>query len=110
MIRAFSGAWDEEVDRAQIISQPNLPGEVRISKQIWALQESLKRGEWLNDWIVKDWNNWYKLNKEDKVLLEAYTNQAITCELTELRKKQQPKFSGTAERIATSVQSGALAP
>ena len=35
---------DPELDRAQIISQPNLSGKVRLSKQIYALQQRLKRG------------------------------------------------------------------
>ena len=99
---------DPERDRAQIISQPNLPGEVRRSQQLYALQQRLKRGRWIDDWIVQDRNNWYKLTHAQQLLWRQYTKHDITREISELRKKQQPKFSGAAERAATSVQSRTL--
>ena len=41
---------------------------------------------------------------------DADFNNDITCNITDLRKKQQTEFSGAAERIATCVQSLKLTP
>ena len=99
---------DPELRRAQIISQPNLPGAIRPSQQIYALNKRLKLGRWIDDWIVKDRNNWYKLTHAQQLLWIQYTKHDITREISELRKKQQPTFPGAAERAATSVQSRTL--
>jgi hypothetical protein len=92
---------DPEKYRAQIISQPNLLGVVRPSKQIHALQQLLKDGRWIDEWIVEDRNNWYKLTHAQQLLWRQYNDHDdIAREINELRKKQKPKFSGTAERAA----------
>ena len=95
---------DPEKDRAQIISQPNLLGVVRPSKQIHALQQLLKDGRWIDEWIVEDRNNWYKLTHAQQLVWRQYNDHDdIAREINELRKKQKPKFSGAAERAARTL-------
>jgi hypothetical protein len=113
LLRSFAQAWQSfrsspEADRAQENSRNNMPGEVRLSKQIYALQQRRARGQWIAEWIVEDWNNWYKLDHADQLLWTEYTNGDISRKLTELQMEQRPRFPGAAEIIASRMP--ALSP
>ena len=102
---------DPELDRAQIISQPNLLGKVRLSKQIYALQQLQKDGRWIDEWIVEDRSNWYKLTHAQRLLWSQYINHDdITREISVLRETQKPKFSGAAERAARTLSRSPTVP
>ena len=55
------------------------------------------------DWIIEDWNNWYKLDRADQLLWTEFTNGDIEREITRLQMNQQPIFPGATEIIATSM-------
>ena len=82
-----------------------MPCKVRLSKQIYALEQRRVRGKWIAEWIEEDRNNWYQLNHADQLLWTDYTNGDITRNMTGLQMKQQPRFPGAAASIATSVSS-----
>ena len=81
---------DPEPRRAQIISQPNLPGAIRPSQQIYALNKRLKLGRWIDDSIVKDRNNWCKLTHAQQLLWIQYTKHDITRERSSSQNFPEP--------------------
>ena len=77
LLKNFAHAWrsfrnSPEANSARKISQPNMPGEVRLSKQIYALEQRRVRGKWIAEWIEEDRNNWYQLNHADQLLWTDY--------------------------------------
>ena len=80
-----------------------MPGEVRLSKQIYALKKRQTRGQWIAEWIVENPDNWYQLTHADQLLWREYTNEDITRKIAELQMEQQPRFPGVAEIVATSM-------
>ena len=106
LLKSFAKAWQSfrntpEADGAREISQRNETGEVRLSKQIYALQQSRKRAQWIAEWVDKDWNNWDKLSHDDQRLWSDHKKGTILRQITELRKQQQKRFPGAAEILAT---------
>ena len=68
VIKKFANAWhdfkdSEEANRAPENSKKKEdPRVLRLSKQIYVLKQAQSRGQWIADWIEKDWRNWWKLS------------------------------------------------
>ena len=77
------------------------PGATRLSKRIYALKQRRARGQWIADWIDKNWDHWYQLSQADQSLWIEHNNGDITREIAELQKQQQPRFPGAAECLAS---------
>ena len=77
--------------------------EIRLSKQILALQKRAERAAWIAEWIAEDWNNWYQLSLNDQELWQEHHNGAIRRQIAELRAQQQARFQGAASSIARNM-------
>jgi hypothetical protein len=104
LLKSFAQEWhifrfSPEANRARENSRPNMPGEVRLSQQIYSLQQKRARGRWIADWIDEDWNNWYNLSHADRRLWTEHTSRNISSEITELQMRQQPRYPGAAEAL-----------
>ena len=80
LLRSFAQAWQSlrsspEANRALENSGHNMPGEVRISKQIYALKKRQARGQWIAEWIVENRDNWFQLTHADQLLWTAYNQR-----------------------------------
>ena len=109
MLRRFAEGWQtwrssEEAKTRQECSQKKEPGHVRLSIQINKLKHKESRGKSLADWIQEDPSNWYKLGKREKRLWKDFTEGKISDEIRELRRQQQPRTPGAAERIYASTE------
>ena len=108
VLKDFAEAWrifrtSPEAVEGRRDSEKKDAGEVRLSRQIYALQQQQKRGKEIADWINEEWNNWYKLKKDDQILWTEYTQGNISAKITELHQKQKPRFPCSAETIATNL-------
>ena len=106
LLKSFADAWHSfrntpEAQRARENSTKNDTGEPRLSKQIFALQKSHARAQWVADWVDKDWNNWYQLSPADQSLWADHNNGTILRQIAELKEQQQQRFPGAAEILAT---------
>ena len=103
----FANLWQRfrnspEAKRARENSQAKTePGATRLSKRIYALKQRRARGQWIADWIDKNWDHWYQLSQADQSLWIEHNNGDITREIAELQKQQQPRFPGAAECLAS---------
>ena len=114
-LRCFAQAYHSfcssaEAARARQISQPNSPGQVRLSKEIWNLQKRQERGQWIADWVAKDWYNWYHLSSEEQRLWTEHTSGDIKRRITEAKQRQQPKFPGAAASFTVMTASDQSQP
>ena len=95
VLKHFGEAWEAakdsmEVQKAREHSQPNM--EIRLSKQILALQKRAERAAWIAEWIAEDWNNWYQLSLNDQELWQEHHNGAIRRQIAEHRAQQQARI------------------
>ena len=63
ILKSFAQAWHSwrntpEASRAREISQQKEPGQIRLSKQIWDLEQRQGRGQWIADCEVADVEHW----------------------------------------------------
>ena len=59
----------------------------RLSKKIYACQKRQARGQWVADWLDKDWNNWYRLSHADQSLWADHNNGTILRQIAELKEQ-----------------------
>ena len=86
---------------APIHSKASPSGTVRLSSQIYFLQQLEKNGRCIHEWIRQDRNNWYKLTDDQRKQWESYMqHKDISQEIQDLREMQTPRFAGAAESVA----------
>ena len=95
VLKQFGEAWEAakdsmEVQKAREHSQPNM--EIRLSKQIRALQKRAERAAWIAERIAEDWNNLYQLSLNDQELWLEHHNGAIRRQIPEHRAQQQARI------------------
>ena len=106
ILKKFGQAWEDAKDDAELQtarqrSQPN--EDLRLSKQIYGLNQVAERARGLRKWIAEDWNNWHQLSDWDKELLQKYDHEDIRGQIKELRAQQQPRFQGAASSIVRNM-------
>ena len=72
-LQYFMQRWKQYIEtpdfrQPQEYSKQRPVGHVRRSQKIRDLQHQIERGKWINDWIHKDWNNWWRLSALDDEL------------------------------------------
>ena len=106
ILKRFAVQWQDfrdspQAKQAREISTKKTEHDApRLSKQIYALKQRQVRGQWIADWIHENWDSWYQLSQADQSLWVEHDSGDLTRKIDELRRQQQPRFAGVAEKFA----------
>ena len=89
---------------SQLLRQYELPAS--LSKQIHELRLSTNRARWIAQWVAADWNKWYRLTAADQQLWVEYDNGDLEHKMAQLLARQQPRFPGAAQSLASELWPG----
>ena len=103
ILKEFGEAWraaenSMELQKARQQSERN--PNIRLSRQIHALQQLAGRAASIREWIAQDRNNWYELSLEDQKLWQGHDDEDNRRQISALRAQQQPRYPGAASSIA----------
>jgi len=99
VLSTFANAWHDVKNSPQACTareNSQKQEKPRLSKRIYELKKTMKRGESIAEWVAADCGNWDLLSTADQHIWLEYDPVNLKRQIAELKAQQQPKFPGIA--------------